>query len=540
MSYLLICTIIILLCVLISQLTHRLGVPILLAFIALGMLFGENGIFHISFENYDLSEQICTISLIFIMFYGGFGTSWNEAKPIAVKAAVLASVGVFLTAILTGAACVLFLKMPTLDALLLGAILGSTDAASVFSVLRSKKLGLRENTASLLEVESGSNDPFAYMLTIIFLSVMSGQAGAAELAWMTVKQLTLGIVCGVVIALLVRVFLKYYQFPVKGFDMVFFFGIALLSYALPTALGGNGYLSAYLVGIILGNIKLPEKKSLVHFFDGFTSLMQMLIFFLLGLLATPSHIPQILIPSIEVAILLTFVVRPLAVAACLTPFRCSLRQQLLVSFAGLRGAASIVFAIMATVHGVQIVGDLFHTVFCIVLLSITFQGSLLAPVARWLGMCDQSINDAKSFSDYTDSEKLNFINLEICKGHPWEGKELHEINLPPDILVILLLRDGINVLQGGNTRFSSGDSVILSAPAYQDEIGLVLQEQRIHENSKWVGKTIAKFSPRKEELVVMILRGEEMVIPNGDTQIEANDLLVVSEKNKSIKFADSY
>lgn len=534
MSYLLLGTMIILLCVLVSQLTHRLGVPILLAFIALGMLFGENGIFRISFDNYALSEQICTVSLIFIMFYGGFGTSWNEAKPIAVKAAVLASGGVVLTAGLTGVVCVLFLKMPVLDALLLGAILSSTDAASVFSVLRSKKLGLRENTASLLEVESGSNDPFAYMLTIILLSVINGQAGAATLAWMTVKQLSIGVLCGVVIALLVCAFLKYYRFSVPGFDMVFFFGIALLSYALPTTIGGNGYLSAYLVGIILGNSPIPEKKSLVHFFDGFTSLMQMLIFFLLGLLATPSHIPQVLIPSIVIAILLTFVVRPLAVAACLIPFRCSVRQQLLVSFAGLRGAASIVFAIMATVHGVEVAGDLFHTVFCIVLLSITFQGSLLAPVARWLGMCDQSINDAKIFSDYTDAEKLNFINLEICEGHPWEGKVLRDISMPPDMLVIMLLRQGENVLQGGNTKFCLGDSAILSAPAYQDEVGLILQEKRIGETSRWVGKSIAKYSPRKEELVVMILRGEEMVIPNGDTQIQANDVLVISEKNKSI------
>ena len=154
MPYLLMCTVVILLCVLISGLTHRLGVPVLLAFIALGMLFGENGVFRIPFDNYTLVEQICTVALVFIMFYGGFGTNWDQAKPVAVQAAVLASGGVVLTAGLTGAVCILFLKMPALDALLLGAILSSTDAASVFSVLRSKKLGLRENTASLLEAVS--------------------------------------------------------------------------------------------------------------------------------------------------------------------------------------------------------------------------------------------------------------------------------------------------------------------------------------------------------------------------------------------------
>lgn len=531
MSYLLLCTAIILLCVLVSRLTHRLGVPVLLAFIALGMLFGENGIFRISFDNYALSEQICTIALIFIMFYGGFGTSWNHAKPVAVKAAVLASAGVVLTAGLTGVVCMLFLKMPVLDALLLGAILSSTDAASVFSVLRSKKLGLRENTASLLEVESGSNDPFAYMLTMILLSVMGGQASGKMLAFMAVKQLFLGILCGVIIALLVRVFLKRYHFPVPGFDMAFLIGIALLSYALPASIGGNGYLSAYIVGIVLGNCRIQNQKSLVHFFDGFTSLMQMLIFFLLGLLATPSRIPQVLIPAIIIVLLLTFVVRPLAVATCLTPLRCGIRQQLLVSFAGLRGAASIVFAIMATVHETQTPGDLFHIVFCIVLLSIAFQGSLLAPVARWLGMCDKSIDDAKSFSDYTDKAKLNFINLEIYEGHPWQGKALYDVSLPPNMLVVMLLRGGENVLKGGNTAFCAHDSVILSAPAYQDEVGLVLQEQYIDKTSPWIGKSIAAFSPRKEELVVMILRDEQMVIPNGNTRIEAEDILVISEKN---------
>lgn len=531
MSYLLMCTIIILLCVLVSQLTHRVGVPVLLTFIVLGMLFGENGIFKISFNNYILSENICTIALIFIMFYGGFGTNWNQAKPIAIKASVLASLGVVLTAGLTGAVCILFLKMPMLDAMLLGAILGSTDAASVFSVLRSKKLGLRENTASLLEVESGSNDPIAYMLTMILLSIISGRVGRGELLAMMVKQLVFGISFGIILALLFRVFLKRYRFPVPGFDMAFFIGIALLAYALPTSVGGNGYLSVYIVGIVLGNSHIKNKKSLVHFFDGFTSLMQMLIFFLLGLLATPSHIPQILLPAVIIALLLTFFVRPLVVAACFAPFRCSLRQQMLVSFAGLRGAASIVFAIMATVHEAQTPGDLFHMVFCIVLLSITFQGSLLAPVARWLGMCDKNIDDAKSFSDYAEAEKLYFINLKIEEGHPWAGKTLRDINLPPDILVVMLIRDSENILQGGDTEFQLFDSVILSAPAYQGEVGLVLQEQRIEGNSRWIGKTIAAFSPCKEELVVMILRGEEMIIPKGDTQIEAADVLVISQKH---------
>lgn len=534
MPYLLISAIVILLCVLISRLTHRLGVPMLLAFIALGMLFGEDGFLHIHFENYELAEQICTIALIFIMFYGGFGTNWSQARPIAVKAALLASVGVILTAGLTGAVCIFILRMPVLDSLLLGAVLSSTDAASVFSVLRSKKLGLRENTASLLEMESGSNDPIAYMLMIILLSVMNGQAKAGALLWLTAKQLLFGILFGCLIALLVKLFLQRYQFSIPGFDMAFMIGVALLSYALPAAFDGNGYLSVYLVGIMLGNSRIRNKKSLVHFFDGYTSLMQMLIFFLLGLLATPSKIYHVLVPVLVITLFLTFVVRPLAVAACLTPLKCSLRQQLLLSFSGLRGAASIVFAIMATVHAAKTSSDLFHIVFCVVLLSIAFQGSLLDRVARWLGMCDKSIDDSKCFSDYSDQVKLYFVNLEIQETHPWARKQLQEVNLPPDMLVLMLLRNGGNVLEGGETVILPGDSVILSAPAYQGEVGLVLQEQLIFEDSVWAGKSIAAFSPRKEELVVMILRGGQTVIPKGDTVIEPEDILVISEKRAPV------
>ena len=364
------------------------------------------------------------------------------------------------------------------------------------------------------------------------LSVMSGKTSGVAFLILTIKQLAIGIILGAMIAILVRIFLRYYHFPVPGFDMAFFIGIALLSYTLPTVLGGNGYLSAYIVGIVLGNSSIKKKKSLVHFFDGFTSLMQMLIFFLLGLLATPARIPQVLIPAIVISLFLTFVVRPLAVTACMAPMKSSIRQQLLVSFAGLRGAASIVFAIMATVHEAQTSDDLFHMVFCIVLISITFQGSLLAPVARWLGMCDKNIDDLKSFSDYSEQVKLYFINLDISQGHLWEGKLLREIVLPPDMLVIMLLRNGENVLHGGGTKIKAGDSVIISAPAYNGEVGLALKEQHIPQDSQWVGKNIAAFSPHKEELVVMILRANRTIIPKGNTNIKAGDILVISETAK--------
>ncbi len=520
---------IVLLCALISRVTYKLGIPVLLAFVVLGMLVGENGFLHISFDDYRLSEFICTVSLIFIMFYGGFGTNWLQAKPIVSKASLLASIGVLLTTIFTGLICIYTFDMPVYDAFLLGAVLSATDAASVFSLLRSKNLGLKENTASLLEVESGSNDPFAYMLTIIILSMMSGDASGLELALMTIKQLFFGALCGGIIAWGTVKFLKQNTFPIPGFDMAFIIGIALFSYALPTTIGGNGYLSVYIVGISCGNCRLKNKASLVHFFDGFTSLMQMLIFFLLGFLAIPVMIPDVLIPSILVWLLLTFIARPLAVGLCLTPFKSSIPQQLLVSFAGLRGASSIVFAIMATVHEAITPGYLFHMVFCIVLLSIIFQGSLLAPVAHLLNMCDDNINDAKTFNDYTEQNKISFVSLDIYEGHPWINKTIREINLPPTMLIIMLMRHGKNVLESGNTVFAIHDTVVLCAPNHQEKINISLHEYQITSSSPWIGKSIQEFAAVDKHLVVMILRKETTIIPHGKTIIQINDSLVIAD-----------
>lgn len=531
--YLLAVAAIILLCVLLNKVTQRLGVPMLLAFIALGMFFGVDGIIGVEFNNYRLSEQVCSVALVFIMFYGGFGTSWKQARPIAFKAGLLASAGVLLTATLVGLFCILALGMDILDGLLLGAVLSSTDAASVFSVLRSKKLGLKENTASLLEVESGSNDPCSYMLTIIILTLMSGQTGD-RLVWMVGAQLLFGILGGFLIAWGAKFVLQHLRTMTPGFDMALVLGIAVLSYALPLAFGGNGYLSAYITGILLGNSPIRNKRSLVNFFDGFTSLMQMLIFFLLGLLATPSDIWPILVPALLLALFLTFVARPIAVAVCLFPFRGSINQMLLVSFAGLRGAASIVFAVMATVHEAATQSNLFHIVFCVVLLSIAFQGSLLAPMARRLGMCDQSVDDSKSFSDYTEEVPLNFIRLELYPRHPWVGKALREITLPPDMLVVMLLREGLNIWPSGITDLQQGDTLILSALAYVGKDSLALRELPITEGSPWIGKTIAEFSPHPDELIVMILRAEQAVIPRGESVIVIDDILVMAAQGENI------
>ena len=438
--FLLLSAIVILACVLCNRLSSKLGVPTLLAFILLGMFFGCDGVVKIPFENYTLAQNICSVALIFIMFYGGFGTNWAQARPVAVKATVLSSLGTLGTAGLVGLFCWKVLGLEMLLGFLLGAVIASTDAASVFSILRSKHLDLKEGTASLLEVESGSNDPFSYMLTVILLSLMSGSISVPAFVYQVFAQLVYGGALGVLIALAARKFLQCFRFSTDGFDAVFLVAVALLSYVLPTLLGGNGYLSVYLTGILLGNSPLRNKQGLVSFFDGVTGLMQMVLFFLLGLLAFPSQLPSIAPTALAVALFLTFVARPVVVLLLMAPFRSSLGQILLVAWSGMRGAASIVFSILVITDPAEVSLDLYHIVFFIVLFSILLQGSLIPVVAKKLKMTDSSANVMKTFTDYTDEVPVQFLRSTLTPGHPWVGKALRELTLPPDSLVVLLLR----------------------------------------------------------------------------------------------------
>ena len=525
---LLVTSVVIISCIAFNKLSSRWGIPTLLIFILLGMFFGSDGFVKIPFENYSFAEQICSVSLIFIMFYGGFGTRLKDAICIAPQSILLSTLGVLLTALLTGLFCHVVLAMPVLESFLIGAVISSTDAASVFSILRSKRLNLKLHTASMLEVESGSNDPFSYMLTLIALSLMLEPIHTGSILYMLFAQVVYGILIGILVACIALWILNHFQFVTAGFDAAFVLATALLAYALPSLVGGNGYLSVYLVGLILGNRPLPNKRALVHFFDGITGLMQMLIFFLLGLLAFPSLLPSVLLPALAIALFLTFIARPLAVGLILTPFKAPLMQQLLVSWSGLRGASSIVFAILATISPAYTQYDLFHIVFCIVMLSITFQGTLLPFVAKKLHMIDPHADVLKTFTDYTEEVQVQFIELILTADHPWANQSIHQLILPPHTLLVMLMRQGQTIIPNGNTVLLPDDIVILSAPPFESSVSLELTEFHIQPNSKWTSKTIAEFSPTPDHLVIMIKRGEKIVIPNGTTIIEAHDTLVMS------------
>jgi cell volume regulation protein A len=279
----------------------------------------------------------------------------------------------------------------------------------------------------------------------------------------------------------------------------------------------------------LGNRPLLKKKPLVHFFDGLTGLMQMLIFFLLGLLAFPSQLPAIMPYGLAIALVLTFVARPLSVFAVLTPFGCSIRQQLLVAWSGLRGAASIVFAIMATVSPAYMKQDVFHIVIFIVLFSISIQGSLLSFVAKKLDMIDDNSNVLRTFSDYSEEMPVEFVRISIEESHPWVNYQVKDISLIPDLLLVLILRGKQRVVPNGDTVILAGDEIVLSALSPEENMGIALSEIIIEEDGKWAGKTLANVKLGEGKLVVLIRREEQVLIPNGDTVLRKNDKLVVTQ-----------
>ncbi|MDE6103174.1 MAG: potassium/proton antiporter, partial [Oscillospiraceae bacterium] len=478
------------------------------------------------FENYDFAEKICTVALIFIMFYGGFGTRWSEAKPVAAKSIVMSTVGVAATAGLTGAFCYFILKFPLWESMLTGSVISSTDAASVFSILRSKKLGLKENTASLLEMESGSNDPCSYMLTAIILSIMGGKISGGAIVYLIFAQFAYGLIFGFVIAIGAKVVLQHFKFSTEGFDAAFVLAVAVLAYALPSAVGGNGYLSTYIVGIILGNSDIKNKKSMVHFFDGLTGLMQMLIFFLLGLLSFPSALPKVFPAALAISLFLMLIARPVVTFGILTPMKCSVRQSLLVSWSGLRGAASIVFAIMAAVTAKNLNNDIFHIVFCIVLISILLQGTLIPFMAKVFGMVDNNSNVLKTFNDYVEELDIQFIKLTVQGEHPWKDKKIRELSIPWDLLFVLIIRGDKSIIPNGKTKIKDGDIVVVSAPEYHGTGEIQFDEYKILPGSKWIGKKISDFAQVSSNLVILIKRGQEVIIPRGPTDIAENDVLV--------------
>ncbi|MDE7477614.1 MAG: potassium/proton antiporter [Lachnospiraceae bacterium] len=522
---LLLVAIVILLCVLAEKFSGKFGMPALILFMFIGMAFGSDGFLKIPFNDYKLSEYVCSIALLFIMFYGGFNLKWTLAKNVAVKSVLLSTIGVAVTAAVTALFVRMFLGYTWTESFLVGAVLGSTDAASVFAILRQKKLNLKDSSASLLEMESGSNDPMAYMLTFIAMGILS--SGEAEHIVLRIfLQLVVGSLIGVILARLTIRLMTRTTLVSDGLDTIFMIAMVLICYSLSQLLGGNAYLSIYIMGIIIGNSPIKNKATLIPFFDGVTTLAQILIFFLLGLLTIPHEMSTVIIPAIIITVILTLIARPAAVFLLLKPFRCSTRQCLLVSWAGLRGASSSVFAIMAVAGGVIMPHNLFHIVFMVSLFSVAIQGTLLPRVAEKLDMIDEEEDVRKTFNDYQEDSSITLVRMYIPKGHNWENKLVKEVNFPTGSLALMIKRNHETIITKGDTLILADDSIILSAPSYNPTGNELLDEIFIDRYHPWCNRTIADLNLASDELIAMIIRGEESLIPDGKTRILEGDKVV--------------
>lgn len=517
---------VILLAVLAEKFAGKFKLPALILFMFIGMLFGSDGLFKIPFSNYRLADQICSLALVFIMFYGGFNTKWKVAKSSAPKSLLLSTLGVIITAGITTVLAVYLLHFKLLEALLIGAVLSSTDAASVFAILHQQKVNLKYNTASLLELESGSNDPVAYLLTALIIGFITG-AKQVNIPLEILLQVSMGLWWGFILAKLAVYLLTQTNLIAEGLETIFLMGMMLLCYALTEVTAGNVFLSIYLLGLIIGNAQIANKQVIIPFLHGITSLAQILIFFLLGLLTFPHRMLEIIPTALIIAIIITFIARPLAVFALLLPFKAKINQCLLVAWAGLRGAASSVFTIFALAHGVSLNYDLFHIVFLVSLFSIALQGSLLPWVATKLDMIDESDDIRKTFNDYQAESAITLMRLFVPKDHPWVNRPIKDVHLPSGSLALMIKRNSKTIITKGDTIILGGDILILSVPAYETKGNETLNEINIDANHPWAGQKIATLNLPDNMLIALIIRGEENLIPDGNTVIEPSDTVVL-------------
>jgi potassium/hydrogen antiporter len=460
MEYLFIAGIILLICAISSKVLYKFGIPTLIIFLAIGMLMGSDGIGGIYFDDSRLAQNLCNFGLIFIMFSGGFDTNWKTAKPIAFSAGVLATLGVFLTAFLVGVFAHFVLGLTFLEGMLLGSIISSTDAASVFSILRSKRLNLKNGLAPLLEMESGSNDPIGYMLTTIFLGLLLGEK---ENIWFLMfTEVALGVLIGIVVGKIAVWLINHINLDIDGLYSIIVFGIAIVSFSGAHLLHGNGFLAVYITALIMGNSRLVHKISLVRYFDGISWLTQILLFFTLGLLVFPSRLPGIALTGIAVAAFLTFVARPIAVFCILSLFKRPIKEQLLVSWVGFRGAASIVFATYPLTAGLPIADMIFNTVFFVALVSVLVQGTFFIPIAKKLDLIGKDETVLKTFTDYSGEMHAELLEIKVSKGSQMADKAIMDLDIPMDILIVMIRRKDKLITPRGATILKEGDTIMLA------------------------------------------------------------------------------
>lgn len=383
----LIASVLLILCIFASILSRKFGAPLLLAFLVLGMLAGEDGPGGIAFDSFDMAFLLGNIALAVIIFDGGLGTQKSSFRVSLAPALSLSTLGVFITSATTGVAAWYVFDLSYAESFLIGAIVGSTDAAAVFGLLKTAKLRLKERTSSTLEMESGTNDPMAIFLTIALVEIMSSDVGSAGLAFVFkfFQQMGLGIALGFLGGYCLKAFSTKMAVPSSLYPLFAFSG-ALCIFGLTNLWGGSGFLAIYIAGAILGNSKTPYLDDIQKFHDGMAWLSQIGMFVMLGLLVTPSRLVDIAMPALILSAVLVFVARPLAVVISLAPFHFPWREKIFISWCGLRGAVPIILALFPLLAGIEHSIMYFEVAFFVVFMSLLVQGWTIAPLARWLNI----------------------------------------------------------------------------------------------------------------------------------------------------------
>lgn len=467
--------------VLASKAAGRTGIPVLLVFLSIGMLAGSEGLLGIEFEDPAMAQFVGVVALAFILFSGGLETRVDAVRSVWREGLLLATLGVLVTAAVAGAFAHFLLGLPWLVSLLLGAIVSSTDAAAVFAVLRGRGVGLKGQLKPMLELESGSNDPMAVFLTIALTTLIVEPSVAwRDLVWMFTLQMALGAGLGLTAGLVLAWLLHRVRLEHDGLYPVLTLAFVPFVYGGTAFLGGNGFLAVYLAGIVLGNRRFVQRRSLVRYHDGLAWLMQIAMFLILGLLVFPSHLVPVAGSAILMSVVLIFVARPLGVLVSLLPFRKSPREVGLISWVGLRGAVPIVLATFPLIAGVPQAEIIFNTVFFVVLTSVLVQGPTIPVVARWLGVHDAVGRERALPLEFNPSEGMHsdLVEVAVPTGSIVEGKQLVALGLPAGALVVLIGRRDEYLVPRGNSVIQAADRLLLLAePEALQTIRQLLQQR---------------------------------------------------------------
>jgi len=451
----------------VGKMSSRFGVPSLLLFLIVGMVMGADGIgYH--FDNADFTQFIGMMALSVILFSGGMDTKYSDIRPVIAEGAVLATLGVVFTAGLTGAFAYYIsgffgYKMSIAHALLLAAVMSSTDSASVFALLRSKSLSLKENLRPVLELESGSNDPMAYILTIVLIEYIQGGSAGWNSAATFAVQMAVGALCGFILGKSSVWFVNKIRLDNQSLYSVLLVACVFFIFSFTNNFSGNGYLAVYIAGLVVGNSRMENRRSIAKFFDGFTWLWQIIMFLTLGLLVNPKELLPVAAFGLSIAVFLTLLGRPLSVFLCLLPFgRFTAAARFYISWVGLRGAVPIIFATYPLIAGVEHDSVIFNTVFFITILSLVVQGMTVGGMARFLGVVETDSPEARHFAvEFPDEIKSAMSEIEVTDFLLKDGNKLMNLNLPGKTLVMMVKRGDKFFVPKGGTTLVAGDRILV-------------------------------------------------------------------------------